>query len=150
MRRLLFLVITFTMLFSVDALAAVDINAVNNKMLSSINELRVSNGVKALTLDRDLISIANIRSQEASSNWSHTRPNGEQGVELIASDKWRGENLSRIKGTENPAKAASVMFEDLVASPAHYDNMVFGEFTKIGISSYVEDDKITVAYLFSN
>lgn len=138
------------MLFSVDAFAAVDINALNNRMLSSINELRASNGVKALTLDRDLISVANIRSQEASSNWSHTRPNGEQGVELISSDKWRGENLSRIKGTEDPAKAASVMFEDLVASPAHYDNMVFGEFTKIGISSYVEGDKITVAYLFSN
>ncbi len=138
------------MLFSVDAFAAVDINALNNKMLSSINELRASNGVKALTLDRDLISVANIRSQEASSNWSHTRPNGEQGVELISSDKWRGENLSRIKGTEDPAKAARVMFEDLVASPAHYDNMVFGEFTRIGISSYVEGDKITVAYLFSN
>ena len=150
MRRLLFLVITFAMLFSVDAFAAVDINALNNRMLSSINELRASNGVKALTLDRDLISVANIRSQEASSNWSHTRPNGEQGVELISSDKWRGENLSRIKGTEDPAKAASVMFEDLVASPAHYDNMVFGEFTRIGISSYVEGDKITVAYLFSN
>ncbi len=138
------------MLFSVDAFAAVDINALNNRMLSSINELRASNGVKALTLDRDLISVANIRSQEASSNWSHTRPNGEQGVELISSNKWRGENLSRIKGTEDPAKAASVMFEDLVASPAHYDNMVFGEFTRIGISSYVEGDKITVAYLFSN
>ncbi|MBQ7724691.1 MAG: CAP domain-containing protein [Lachnospiraceae bacterium] len=142
--------ITFAMLFSVDAFAAVDINALNNRMLSSINELRASNGVKALTLDRDLISVANIRSQEASSNWSHTRPNGEQGVELISSDKWKGENLSRIKGTEDPVKAASVMFEDLVASPAHYDNMVFGEFTRIGISSYVEGDKITVAYLFSN
>ena len=149
-KRLLFLVIAFTWIFSVDAFAAVDINALNNKMISHINELRVSTGVEVLELDRDLIAVADIRSEEASANWSHTRPNGEQGVELISSDKWKGENLSRIKGTEDPVKAASVMFEDLVASPAHYDNMVFGEFTRIGISSYVEGDKITVAYLFSN
>ena len=149
-KRLLFLVIAFTWIFSVDAFAAVDINALNNKMISYINELRVSTGVGVLELDRDLIAVADIRSEEASANWSHTRPNGEQGVELIPSDKWRGENLSRIKGTEDPGKAAKVMFDDLVASPAHYDNMVFGDFTKIGISSYVEGDKITVAYLFSN
>lgn len=149
-KRLLFLVIAFTWIFSVDAFAAVDINALNNKMISYINELRVSTGVEVLELDRDLIAAADIRSEEASANWSHTRPNGEQGVELISSDKWKGENLSRVKGTEDPGKAAKVMFDDLVASPAHYDNMVFGDFTKIGISSYVEGDKITVAYLFSN
>lgn len=150
MKRLFFSVILFTVLFSVDVFAAVDINVLNNRMLSYINELRVSTGVDVLTLDLDLTAIADIRSKEASTDWSHTRPNGQQGVELISSDKWRGENLSRIKGTEDPKKAADVMFDDLVASPTHYDNMVFGDFTKIGISSYVEDDRITVAYMFSN
>ncbi|MBQ6968256.1 MAG: CAP domain-containing protein [Lachnospiraceae bacterium] len=150
MKKLLFLVMLFTMLFSVNAYAAVDTNALNNNMLSSINQLRASLGEQALTIDSSLISIANIRSQEASSKWSHTRPNGTQGADMIPADKWRGENLSYITGTENAAEASKIMFDDLVASPTHYDNMVFDKFTKIGISSYVENGKITVAYMFSS
>ena len=47
------------------------------------------------------------------------------------------------------------MFDNLKASPMHYDNMVFKNFTKIGIGTYVtktSDGKIslTTAYLFSN
>ena len=150
MKKFLFLVIVFTLFFSIDAFAAVDINAVNNKMLSSINELRASTGNKALALDSGLNSIADVRSQEASTKWSHTRPNGQQGVDMIPSDRWRGENLSYVTGTEDAAEAAQIMFKNLVASPTHYDNMVFGQFTKIGISTYVENGKITVAYMFSS
>lgn len=154
MKKLLILVMMFTMLFSVKTnlftFAAVDTNAVNKKMLSSINQLRAEQGEQALTMDSSLISIANIRSQEASGKWSHTRPNGQQGADMIPADKWRGENLSYVTGTEDPAEAAEIMFKDLVASPTHYDNMVFDKFTKIGISSYVENGKITVAYMFSS
>ncbi len=140
----------FTMLFSVNAFGAVDTNALNNKMLSSINGLRASLGLQALSMDSSLVSIANIRSQEASSKWSHTRPNGTQGADMIPPDKWRGENLSYVTGTEDVAEASKIMFDNLVASPTHYDNMVFNQFTKIGISSYVENGKITVAYMFSS
>ncbi|MCR4590713.1 MAG: CAP domain-containing protein [Lachnospiraceae bacterium] len=149
MRKLLFMVILFTMLFSVDAYA-VNTNAVNNAMLQNINELRASQGLKALAIDSSLISIANIRSKEASSKWSHTRPNGEQGVKMIPGNKWKGENLSYVRETEDVEEASKIMFDNLVASPAHYDNMVFGEYTRIGISSYVGNGKITVAYMFSS
>ena len=69
---------------------------------------------------------------------------------MIPPDKWRGENLSYVTGTEDVAEASKIMFDNLVASPTHYDNMVFNQFTKIGISSYVENGKITVAYMFSS
>ena len=150
MKKFLFLVMLFTMLFSVNAFGAVDTNALNNKMLSSINQLRASLGRGPLVTDSSLITIANTRSQEAASKWSHTRPNGTQGADMIPADKWRGENLSYITGTEDVEQASKIMFDDLVASPTHYDNMVFDKFTKIGISSYVANGKITVAYMFSN
>ncbi|MBQ9549908.1 MAG: CAP domain-containing protein [Lachnospiraceae bacterium] len=140
----------FTMLFCVNVSAAVDTNALNNNMLQNINDLRESLGLKALKIDSSLISIANIRSDEAAEEWSHTRPNGEQGVEMIPADRWRGENLSNVTDTEDASEAARVMFDSLVESPDHYDNMVFEEFTRIGISSHVENGKITVAYMFSS
>ena len=144
------MVIVFTMLFSVNAFAAIDTNALNNEMLFHINDLRESLGLQALKIDSSLISIANIRSDEASENWSHTRPNGEQGSEMIAPDRWRGENLSKVSGTNDVSEAAKFMFDQLVESPAHYDNMVFDQFTRIGISSCVENGNITVAYMFSS
>ncbi len=150
MRKFIFMVILFTMLFGVNAYGAVDTNALNNAMLEKINELRSSLGAQPLRIDSSLITVANLRSEEASEAWSHTRPNGEQGVVLIPGNKWKGENLSNVTETDDVAKASEVMFGNLVASPTHYDNMVFDEFTCIGISSFVEGGKITVAYMFSS
>lgn len=150
MRKLLFMVVLFTMLFGVNAYGAVDTNALNNALLEDINGLRMSQGLQPLSIDSGLISIANIRSQEASSKWSHTRPNGQQGAHMIPSDRWRGENLSYVTETDDVAQASQIMFDNLVASPTHYDNMVFDQFTRIGIASYVGNGKITVAYMFSS
>ena len=127
---------------------------------TQINDLRASKGLKALVIDSKLNTIADTRSTEAAEKWSHERPNGEQGTELIDPTLWRGENLSSVTypnydgSTKNQEKAADTMFDNLVASPAHYDNMVFDKFTKIGISSELTETskgtKITVAYMFSN
>lgn len=147
---MLAMVTVFTVLFSVNAYAGIDANALNNEMLSNINELRATQGAGPLKMDSSLISVANIRSKEASVEWSHTRPNGQQGVEMIAGNKWKGENLSNVSKADDVTEAAEYMFDNLVASPTHYDNMVFGDFTKIGISSYIKDGTITVAYMFSS
>ncbi|MCR5746986.1 MAG: CAP domain-containing protein [Lachnospiraceae bacterium] len=132
----------------------------NNQMLSKINGLRESQGVADLALDATLNSYAAIRSEEAATKWSHTRPDGSQGYEMIAETKWRGENLSYIQypgfsySQADQAAAADVMFDNLVASPTHYDNMVFGSFTKIGIRTSVlgtgDGSKLTTAYMFSS
>ncbi len=134
--------------------------SMNDRLLEEINDLRKSKGLGALKIDSSLTTIADTRSTEASKKWSHERPNGEQGTEMISSDLWRGENLSCVtypgyKGSQkDQEKAADTMFDNLVASPAHYDNMVFKNYTKIGISSELTETsdgtKITVAYMFSN
>ena len=133
---------------------------VNDKLLSEINSLRASKGLGALKMDSTLVSIAGTRSEEASEKWSHERPNGEQGIDMIDSTRWRGENLSYVvypgyEGSEKEQdKVVEKMFDSLVASPTHYDNMVFGNFTKIGIATDItetsEGTKLTTAYMFSN
>lgn len=156
-----FLIVTaiMTFLFSVNVFAA-DTSTVNNSLLSDINSLRASQGLSALSLDSSLSTIAATRAQEASSVWSHTRPDGTQGCDMISADKWRGENLSYIKYTSFDGSgtaqsgAADIMFDNLVASPTHYANMVYANYTKIGIYTYVSEDasgvKLTTAYMFSN
>ncbi len=152
MKKFIFLVLVFTILLHVNlnVCADVDTGALNSAMLNSINQLRASRGVGPLTIDSSLVTIANVRSQEASVKWSHTRPDGTQGADMIAANKWRGENLSYVTGTEDVGEASKIMFDNLVASPTHYDNMVFNQFTRIGISTYVANGKITVAYMFSS
>ncbi|SKB97357.1 Uncharacterized conserved protein YkwD, contains CAP (CSP/antigen 5/PR1) domain [Lachnospiraceae bacterium] len=132
----------------------------NEKLLDDINALRKSKGLKALTMDSTLVSIADTRSAEASKKWSHERPNGEDGISMIDPKLWRGENLSYVLypgydgSDEDQDAAAEEMFDNLVASPTHYDNMVFGNFTKIGIATDIteteEGTKITTAYMFSS
>ncbi len=133
---------------------------VNDKLLSEINSLRASKGLGELKMDSTLVSIAGTRSEEASEKWSHERPNGEQGIDMIDRTRWRGENLSYVvypgyEGSEKEQdKVVEKMFDSLVASPTHYDNMVFGNFTKIGIANDItetsEGTKLTTAYMFSN
>lgn len=137
-----------------------ELAALNSRLLQDINELRASVGLSALTMDGDLLAIAAVRSGEASALWSHTRPDGTQGCDMISANKWRGENLSYVKyaafnGTDaEQVTAADYMFANLKASPTHYDNMVFGSFTKIGIHTSKTTDgsgvKLTTAYMFSN
>ena len=139
---------------------ASNVTLLNNTMLSKINGLRESQGVGDLSIDATLNSYAAIRSEEAATKWSHTRPNGAQGCDMIPANKWRGENLSYVTYPEfgytqaEQMAAADVMFDNLVASPTHYDNMVFGSFTKIGIRTSVlgtgDGTRLTTAYMFSS
>ncbi|XME03871.1 CAP domain-containing protein [Lachnospiraceae bacterium C1.1] len=153
-------VTTFVVLSSTMTAFASDANTVDSQLLSSINELRAENGLPSLTLDSTLVSIAETRSDEASVLWSHTRPSGGKGADMISHDKWRGENLSYVtyssyNGSDSEqSSAASLMFKNLCNSPSHYDNMVFSSYTKIGIATAVtktaSGTKVTTAYMFSN
>ena len=137
-----------------------NVSILNNLMLEKMNSLRASQGAGPLSLDPTLNSYAATRCVEASSKWSHTRPNGAQGCDMIPPSKWRGENLSYVVlpeftySREEQEEAANIMFDNLVASPTHYDNMIFGSFTKVGIRTNVsgsgDGTKLTTAYLFSN
>lgn len=119
-------------------------------LLQNINNLRTEQGLNPLVLDKKLIEVATVRAQECSTKWSHTRPNGKQGLDAIPGNVWKGENLSMMEGSASEATTAE-MFRMLCESPTHYDNMVFEEFTRIGIASYeAADGCVYVAYMFAS
>ena len=120
------------------------------QLVKEINNLRAKNGLAPLTMDKTLNSVAEVRSEECSQMWSHTRPNGKQGVDAIPGNVWKGENLSMMEGSADEYTTAE-MFRMLCESPTHLDNMLFNEFTRVGISSYeAADGCVYVAYMFAS
>ena len=132
----------------------------NARLLADINNLRAEQGLPALTLDNELNSFAAVRSEEITSLWSHTPVSYTHLADMISSTKWRGENLSYITygsfgfSDSEQNNAADSVFASLKASPSHYSNMVSGNYTKIGIYTYVANTgsgvKLCTAYMFSN
>lgn len=137
-----------------------------NRLLENINNLRASKGLGALTMDACLVSGASVRANESSVKWSHTRPNGEQGLWVLAgcggyyadavncirnnipSNYALGENLavayswSNYTGTDQEIlDLADETFLMWVNSQSHYDNLVKAAYTKIGLGLYVNMDE---------
>ena len=63
------------------------------QIINLINIERMKAGVETLIERIDLTPASNLRAQEASVLWSHTRPNGKQYFSV--NDAIYGENLSR-------------------------------------------------------
>ena len=98
-----------------------------------INDMREEAGLGPLEWDLNLEQTADVRSTEAADVFSHTRPNGKA---------WNTVN-SRIQGGENLAFGfddAQDVVDAWADSPTHYDNMMYGDFTKGAISIYKGDD----------
>ena len=105
--------------------------------LSLINQVRSEAGVSPLELDKNLCIAATMRSleQDFVTGMSHTRPNGSQIKDLIcnrfssigSSDNLYGENC--CEGAYDIDSAVEAWKD----SPAHYANMVYSEYTKIGL-----------------
>lgn len=134
----------------------VEENTLNQYILNEINALRGGQSLSALSMNGTLVSIANIRSQEISQLWSHTRPDGTRGVDMVDSSKHRGENLSKaVVDTEMSESAlAKRIVNNWVNSPSHYKIMMMNDFTQIGIETYcVQDADVMIYYtasLYSN
>lgn len=130
---------------------------ISSLLLSHINNLRSSLGLNTLAVESFLVNIGQIRANEASYCWSHTRPDGSFSLDLIPLDRYAGENLAyKIVYDDISANLiADQMYTALYNSPSHYDNMVYADFNKIGIYTYksTTDDggiKYTSAMMFSS
>lgn len=104
-----------------------DASQFENAVAQSINQERASQGLPALSIDPTLSAIAKVRAQEASVNFSHTRPDGNTWyTELHQKTSYEGggENLF---GT--PWSQLSVQ------TPEHYAKVVMDNYRGEGIST---------------
>lgn len=99
---------------------------------NEINDIRVENGLNALTWNGKLEQVAEVRAEESSQSFSHTRPNGAQ---------WYTVN-SKIQGGENLAygfTTATDVVDGWMNSYSHRDNILYDDFKTTAIAIYEVD-----------
>lgn len=117
------------------------------EVLRLVNIERAKAGVPKLKAMKKLNTIADVRAQEASALFSHTRPNGKRGLtvfkEYSLSYKAAGENLARNYSTPESVVAA------WMRSEAHRKNILYSGFKYIGIGYCVDaNGKVFSSQLF--
>ena len=102
------------------------------EMLSLINEERAAVGAAPLQLNSTLINISNVRASEIVDVFSHTRPDG-RACSTVFDDNgiyytYSGENIAAGTSTVKDT------FDYLKESKGHYENMVNGNYTNMGVA----------------
>lgn len=125
---------------------------VEKEILRLCNIERQKAGLKPLAWFEDAYYFTQIRAEEASQLWSHTRPNGgnwvtvytDAGVFLLGSS---GENLFETVGYTIEEYAACAV-EGWMNSPGHRANILNPKFTRIAIAIVQHDAQLTAAQNF--
>lgn len=120
----------------------VDSSVVNyeNEVIRLVNEIRVKNGLKALTADWELSRVARYKSQDMKDNkyFSHTSPVYGSPFDMIKnfgiSYRTAGENIA--KGQSTPQAVVNAWMN----SSGHRVNILNSSYTRIGVG-YVAEGK---------
>lgn len=114
------------------------------ELVDCINAKRVEQGLTSLSINEGLSGGAVIRSQEAASSFSHTRPDGSKFYTV--NEEAMAECLARA-GT---GTGAEEIVESLITSDGgHREYIMDASMTMVGIGIYEKDGKITICMLFS-
>ena len=109
-----------------------------------VNNERAKAGIAPLEMDLSLMQSCNIRVEELTMQFSHTRPNGESCFSVIAFEsKASGENIARGQTNAN-----SVM-TSWMNSEGHRDNILNPNFTHIGVGYKLENNTAYWVQLFA-
>lgn len=108
--------------------------------LKLVNEARAEEGLPALTLDPDLVDIAEIRAKDLSEYFSHNRPDGSEGTDLI--DDF---GIPSTTNGENIASGGAVVptIKGWMSSSGHRAAILGKRFQTYGAAVYVDEDGST-------
>lgn len=107
----------------------------NTDLINIINDYRSEMNLTELTVIDELCEIAEIRAEEASVLWSHTRPNGKR-IDSLLNDtdiKWSvvGENLAKHQNA-----SVETVVDAWMASESHRKNLLNPKFKYCGFAEY--------------
>ncbi|MBR0440616.1 MAG: S-layer homology domain-containing protein, partial [Firmicutes bacterium] len=105
------------------------------------NEERAKEGKKALMVDTSMRECSDIRADEITGVFSHTRPNGENCFSLNPTDYWVvGENIVMVPvGSRTVVEVAEYMMDLWMNSPGHRANILKDGFTAISVGVAIKD-----------
>lgn len=104
--------------------------------LKLVNEARAEEGLPPLSLDPDLVEVAEIRAKELSELYSHTRPDGSDSNTVIR------EYTSYFFGTENIARGSSTTIEiqTWLSSSGHRKAIMGEKYQYYGAAEYMDSN----------
>ena len=141
--------ITLFAIFGVINTAAADNLGDEQTAVNLLNNLRESQGLSPLAWNPSstLQRAAELRAEEITEEFSHTRPDGSSCFTVLKDFglvySMCGENIAM--GTYMTPQKAMEMWTD---SPSHYKNMVNSDFEEIGIGCYKIGNTVYWVQLF--
>ncbi|MDO4777227.1 MAG: CAP domain-containing protein [Cardiobacteriaceae bacterium] len=104
-----------------------------NTAIATSNRLRAEVGQPSLALDENLAAYAAVRARESATLFEHTRPNGQDALDLDLFPGYGtiGENLAA--GNASPEYTVATQWRN---SPGHYQNIISPSFSRIGMGYY--------------
>ena len=116
------------------------------ELLAKVNQARSANGLATLKYSNALQSIANLRAQESTISFGHTRPDGSHCSTAVTVD-WNvtGENLIQVTSAY---ATADLMMETWMNSPTHKYNILLDKFTDMAVGVWETNDTTFVSLIF--
>lgn len=109
-------------------------NNAEAEVIAKVNQIRVANGLNSLRYDASLEGAADVRANESTVRFSHTRPDGSDWY-TVNPNLMYGENLADGYTT------ADAVVNAWMASPGHKANILKPDFTTVAVSTVVKDGK---------
>lgn len=129
--RTLFVVAFLGIMMSMTGFAQ---NNTEAEVIAKVNDIRVANGLNTLRYDASLEASADVRADELTARFSHTRPDGSDWY-TVNPDLMYGENLADGYNT------ADAVVNAWMASPEHKANILKSDFTTVAVSTAVKNGK---------
>ena len=92
-----------------------------------MNQQRVARGLSELAWSQALTNAAQVRANEITTSFSHTRPNGSEFWTVDSSCQY-GENLAKLY------QSADAVYTAWMNSPTHAANIMDGGYKTVGIA----------------
>lgn len=129
------------------AVPAEDPAAMAEELLTGINQARSAAGISPLTLDPALSSVAQLRAEECTLQFGHTRPDGTPYRSAVTDAgliyQYLGENLATGQSS------VQAVLQSWDHSDGHHDNLVSEDFTKVGIGLVKNDGDPYAGYTWA-
>ncbi len=118
-----------------------------DEVIALVNSERAKEGLPALEKREDVCALADIRAQELTESFSHTRPDGRSCFSIFSDynvNDWStiGENIAY--GQSSP----TAVMNSWMNSKSHRENIMNEDFTGIGIGVYQQDGRKYWVQLF--
>ena len=132
----------------------IDVNLIEDRILSLLNDLREEKGLNTLEPNEMLREAANIRAVETEESFSHTRPDGSETFTVFEEEgitypyRMAGENLAMATYYLDEEEMADLLFDGWVESEEHYENMIQPDYEEIGIGVHYDGEYLYATQLF--